>query len=119
MKKSILSLSIVTVAAIFSIFLIPCHVIAKPSLEKLMTLAAKGDAEAQYALARKYFEGDGVKQNPEEALKWTQKAAKQGYAPGQNGLGVLYLQGKGVEQDYAEAHQAHAREDQTDRKEGA
>ena len=47
-------------------------------MEALIALAAKGDAEAQYTLAKKYFEGDGVEQNPEEALTWTKKAAEQG-----------------------------------------
>ena len=65
MKMSILCHSILTIAAIFSFFLIPCQLVADSGLEVLITLAAKGDAEAQYTLAKKYFEGDGVDQNPE------------------------------------------------------
>jgi TPR repeat protein len=50
-----------------------------------------------------YFEGQGVKQDDKEAMKWYRRAADQGYADAQYNLGVMYGQGQGVEQDFKEA----------------
>jgi uncharacterized protein len=50
-----------------------------------------------------YFNGQGVRQNYAEAVKWYRKAAEQGYAWAQYNLGFMYFHGQGVPQDYAEA----------------
>ncbi len=79
--------------------------------------AEKGDAEAQYKLGERYLTGTGVKRDPQEALKWYQKAAEQGYAPAQFRLsGRLLAKGdqqeavkwlrKAAEQEYANAQYA-------------
>jgi TPR repeat protein len=51
-----------------------------------------------------YYNGEGVPQDYEEAIKWYRKAADQGDASAQFNLGVSYEYGKGVPQDYVQAH---------------
>ena len=41
--------------------------------------AQKGDAEAQYVLARCYYKAIGVELDLNESLKWLHKSAEQGY----------------------------------------
>jgi TPR repeat protein len=50
-----------------------------------------------------YDNGEGVKQDYAEAVKWYRKAAEQGEASAQFYLGLMYAKGQGVKQDYAEA----------------
>ena len=65
--------------------------------------AEKGDAEAQYNLAQRYFYGDDtIVKDDVEAVKWFHKAAEQGHALAQNALGYCYGKGKGVPEDKAE-----------------
>lgn len=65
--------------------------------------AAKGDADAQLALAMRYAEGDGVIKNDNEAAKWFERAAKQGQIEAQYRYGLALLEGRGVVQDYKAA----------------
>ncbi len=44
------------------------------------SLAKQGDADAQFNLGAIYKDGDGVKQDDKEALKWFRLAAEQGNA---------------------------------------
>jgi len=64
--------------------------------------AEQGDAKAQFALAMKYDEGDGVRQDLVEAMRWYLKAAEQGLAIAQVRLGAIYYNGDGVPQDTRE-----------------
>ena len=85
-------------------------------VDALILRATQGDAAAQTLLARRYFKGDGVEEDREQAVIWYKKAAEQGYAAAQYGLGKSYLWGYGVEKDDAEgfdwykkaAEQGHA-----------
>jgi TPR repeat protein len=97
----------------------------------LMPLAQANNAEAQLQLGDLYYHGHGVKESDEEALRWYERAARQGlsqaqflagnmYAYGlgvaatdleadrkreaQYGLAILILAGKGVERDEGEAY---------------
>ena len=63
----------------------------------------RGDASAQFKLARTFYLGKGVPQDYTEAVRWYRKAADQGYAKAEFNLSDLYRDGKGVPQDYAEA----------------
>lgn len=65
--------------------------------------AEQGDVEAQHDLGVSYYFGEGVEKNPNEAVKWWQKAAEQGNAKSQNNLGVCYQEGSGVEKNIQEA----------------
>ena len=58
--------------------------------------AMQGDPEAQYKLAECYYNGNGVRKDLSEAIKWYRKSAEQGCAEGQCALGWHYEQGEGV-----------------------
>ncbi|MYM72875.1 TonB family protein [Duganella sp. FT134W] len=51
--------------------------------------AERGDAAAQYKLGMIYLNGQGIKQDRDEASKWLQKAAEQGSADAQEALGLI------------------------------
>ena len=71
--------------------------------EEYQAKAEQGDARGQAMLGRCYATGQGVEQNPTEAVKWLRKSAEQGDARGQCGLGTCYAMGMGVKKDDAEA----------------
>ena len=73
------------------------------SVNILKPLAKSGNAKAQFNLGWMYLNGQGVTEDPKEAMKWFQLAAKQGNASAQLNLGVMYDFGNGVAQDYKEA----------------
>ncbi len=49
-----------------------------------------GDAKEQYALAFRYYKGDGIDADMTKAEEWFLKSATQGYAPAQYNLAVFY-----------------------------
>jgi len=77
--------------------------ISKDEAEKNRKAAEQGDAEAQCNLGKMYYNGQGVRKNDAEALKWWRKAAEQGNAEAQADLGMMYYNGDGVPVDAAEA----------------
>ncbi len=80
--------------------------------------AELGHAEAQFRLARMYYDSEGVLQRDStQAAQWYQKAAEQGHAAAQYFLGALYFVGSGVPQDFAMAEKWYltaATQNQTD-----
>ena len=74
-----------------------------PDVVDCQVRAGQGNAKAQYNLGVVYYEGNGVTQDYEQAVKWTRLAAEQGYADAQYNLGVMYTKGQGVPQDNKEA----------------
>ena len=46
--------------------------------------AEQGDTDAQFALGKCYYYGNGTEVNYETAARWIQKAAEQGNADAQN-----------------------------------
>ena len=81
----------------------PADTAAEPDLETLRQQANDGDADAQYTLGEKYYDGIDVTQDYETAASWLRKAAKQGHAMAQTFLGYLYETGKGVTMDDEQA----------------
>jgi TPR repeat protein len=76
----------------------------------LLGRAEQGDAEAQWEVAERYFDGckgkSGrivVKRSPSKGREWLQRAAKGGCAAAQNHLGVLVGNGEGFVRDRREA----------------
>lgn len=65
--------------------------------------ASLGLAPAQYSLARKYAEGQGVARNYTEAIRWYTLAANQGILEAQYNLGEMYTNDKGVPVSYSRA----------------
>ena len=104
------ALSVITLLA--ALFLPSGHASASPpigiseaSLQTLQTKAARGDADAQYALGELYANRLGVSQDYTKAREWYEQAAAQGSAMAQVNLGGLYHKGQGVPQDYGKARQ--------------
>jgi len=69
------------------------------SIQTLLQLAEKNDADAQYELAEAYRTGTGVFENFSEALRWYRAAAELGLADAQNNLGAMYLAGMGIDKN--------------------
>ncbi len=74
------------------------------ALKIFKSLAAHGDAKAQYNLGLMYGKGQGVTQDYKETVKWYRLAADQGFAEVQYNLGLMYRYAYGVLQDYTSAH---------------
>src|SRR5437762_10331552 len=62
-------------------------------LKQIRQMAERGDAKAQYVLARMYENGTGVRENLTKAVAWYRQAAKKGFAPAQYNLGRIYAAG--------------------------
>jgi len=73
------------------------------ALRILKPLAADGNSEAQKLLGVMYDYGHGVKRDPQEALSWYLKSAKQGDPAVQYQVGAKYFRGDGTGQNYQEA----------------
>lgn len=62
-----------------------------------------GNPKAQFGLSMLYAGGEGVPENPAEAVRWCRLAAEQGLSEAQLNLGALYAAGAGVPNDRATA----------------
>jgi uncharacterized protein len=69
----------------------------------LRLASAYGHPGAQFALGEMYLEGNGVKKNHQQAMKWLTAAARKRHAGAQALLGDLYWGGKGVKKDHTRA----------------
>jgi uncharacterized protein len=65
--------------------------------------AVKGDADAQDALGDMYYQGEGVPNDFQEAMKWYRKAAEQGDPKAQYHLGTMFDSGEISLMDSAKA----------------
>jgi len=70
-----------------------------PPLVELQRKAQQGNLDAQYALAMKYLNGDGVVADVAVALKWLRKSVDGGHLRAEYQLGLLYRDGIGVPKD--------------------
>lgn len=109
MKKHRILTGLSTCAALLvSISLIGCGPSnqagkSQQEMQSLTTKAEQGDARAQFDLAMKYANGDGVDENQDEAFAWFKKSAEQGNNMAMVELGKMYRAGDGVSQDSAMA----------------
>ncbi len=74
------------------------------TLQDLRRFANLGDPVAQFALGARYAQGDEVKQDYAEAVRWFEKAANQGHVVAQATLGAYYWAGRGVPEDLTKAY---------------
>lgn len=66
--------------------------------------AEKGNAEAQFQLAKMLVFGDGISKNSSQGIAWLEKASSQNYAPAMTMLGIYsYTGAEGLAQDAARA----------------
>ena len=73
-------------------------------LEEAISKAEAGDAEAQYQMGLKYYNGRvNVDVDYKKAFEWYQKAAEQGHVKAQNNLGLMYQTGQGTSKDIQKA----------------
>lgn len=69
-------------------------------IQLLINKAEQGDPLAQYNLAEKYYDGEGVCQDTLQAVYWYKKAAAQGNLDAQYSLGWCYKNGEGVSTNF-------------------
>ena len=77
--------------------------VAEIGTDWLLRVAERGFLEAQYKLALRYEQGDGVEQSYEEAAKWYLKSAEQDCGAAKCKLADFYALGRGVEKSIEEA----------------
>ena len=82
---------------------------SKLSFNKCFELAHNGSVAAQYALGLKYYHGEGVKYNSEEAFKWIKKATEGALVEARYRLGELYERGIGVKRNFSKALKCYER----------
>src|SRR5438067_907840 len=75
----------------------------RKQVDAVKAKAEAGDADSEYQLGVRYYNGEGVPKDFSEAVKWYRKAAEQGLAEAQGNLGRCYFLGQGVAKNYAEA----------------
>src|SRR6202035_1006018 len=68
-------------------------------MNRILNRANAGDSIAQYEMALRYADGEGVPQNYQEAMAWFAKAAASGNDKAQWKLGLGYIKGIGVPHD--------------------
>ena len=66
-------------------------------------LAEQGHSPSQYNLGFMHYNGEGVPQDYEAAVKWYTRAAEQDHIDAQFRLGTMYWSGIGVLRDYKAA----------------
>jgi len=72
-------------------------------LTKLKVAANSDDPVAEYELASRLYDGNGMARDPQAAAKLFQRAADQGLAPAQYRLANMYETGVGMPKDLASA----------------
>ena len=63
------------------------------------TAAAKGIAEAEFMLGKRYIQGDNVRVETDKGIALLESAAAKGHSAAMNDLGVLYIDGMMVPRD--------------------
>ncbi len=94
-------LSIIIAAALGLVLIPRGAAAAEPDLAKLVAAAQRGEAAAQFDLARRYDRAGGARQDQARALDLYCKAARQGHAPAALGIGMIFFNGRGVVADSA------------------
>jgi hypothetical protein len=72
-------------------------------VNRVLNRAGAGDSIAQYEMALRYADGDGVPQNHRDAMAWFAKAAANDNDNAQWKLGLGYIKGIGVPHDERKA----------------
>lgn len=73
------------------------------AFQDLLPFAARGDAQAQFAIGEMLRSGQGTQRNREEALVWYRRSANQGHAAAQCNLGTSLFNGWGTRPDPQQA----------------
>jgi TPR repeat protein len=73
------------------------------TLPETDSVAVRMNAEEQFRIALRYFNGEGVARDVAIGLTWLRRAAEQGSPSAQSNLGVLYAEGRDVPRDESQA----------------
>lgn len=73
-------------------------------LTGIVEAAQKGDADAQFALADRFWRGHIAPKDPEQAFYWYTQCANAGDIRGLRGLANCFAQGIGTEKDLQKAY---------------
>jgi len=90
-------------AALMILILVKPALGGYPEKDKLLFMAEKGDAAAQYNLGVMYANGIGASRDDQKAFEWWSRAAGSGFAPAQYSLWIVYSEGRGVARDNPKA----------------
>lgn len=71
--------------------------------QSLRAAARDGNTSAQFIVATRFLDGNGIEADVTSAARWYQKAADGGLAPAQYRLATLFERGRGVPKDAATA----------------
>jgi TPR repeat protein len=74
------------------------------SYEELLALSKNGNAEAQFALACRFYTGDEVKKDLKTAYDWLIQSANRGNTDAMYALGVHNQRGEGVAKNFVESY---------------
>lgn len=77
--------------------------LSEGEIKALQDQAENDNMKAQVDLAKRFFNGDGVKQDYRQAARWYQKLAEKEVVEAQFTLGLMYIRGDGVNQDNEKA----------------
>jgi len=72
-------------------------------VQKEYDRAMAGDAQSQFEMGERFFQGIGVERNDEHAAGWFYEAAMRGHIKAQTNLAMMCYLGRGVPIDPAEA----------------
>lgn len=73
----------------------------------LRSAAAANNPAAEYEMGARYADGRGVAPNPQEAIRWFERAANAGFAPAQFRLASLNEKGDGIKKDLQAARRLY------------
>jgi TPR repeat protein len=71
--------------------------------KEIKAKAEAGDADSEYQLGFRYYNGQGVPKDFPKALKWFRQAAEQSNVQAETALGYCYATGQGVAKEQIEA----------------
>lgn len=63
----------------------------KRAMKQLLPIAARGNAEAQYAVGYMYYYGYGINRDTESGKFWIQSSAKQNYEPAKKAMEIMHI----------------------------
>lgn len=66
-----------------------------PELSRILQQANQNNPQMQFELGKRYYTGNGIGSDKQNALFWLAKSATQNYLPAQRALGILFLDGDG------------------------
>lgn len=77
----------------------------------LRQLAEAENPDEYIMLGDAFLKGDGVRKDPQEAIRWYEKAVEDGVGFGNECIGMMYFEGVDVPADYQKAYEYFTKDD--------